>query len=277
MTARRIHWSKGEKLAVAEATIEHQRIYPQSTLLQSVRAAQQVLDEDKRRLLRTTDDISDWIHQFMQLVLDMRQRDAELKQAHQAPPEVSHEAPPEAPESPPDTLQDIGLKQLTELWLGRFFDEFIAPQIEARANELFTEKTLQLIQKLDVIQGTKGRLHITVPEELRRKIRTRVLVYGLMGHQVTRVKQDFGDKLDLTFIGNDHKHDGLIDLAKNCDISVLMTRFIDHSVQNRIRDNAPHTVMVSGSVTDLSNILNSIVHEGKNNVVKHNFNQKSFN
>jgi hypothetical protein len=272
MSVKRIHWDQVDKLAVAEATIHHQRIYPGSSILRSVRAAQDVLPPEKHRNLRTTDDIGAWISEFMQLAQAMIDK---RKQA-ETPPEAP-ESTPVAPSDPEIPLLEMPLEKLTELWLGRFFDEYLAPKIEAKADELFTAKTLLLIDQINVLQGKKSRLHLQVPEDIRRAVQMRVLIFGLIGSQVTRIKKDFGDKLDLTFAEASVNTDSLIGLSKNTDVGIIMTRFVDHSRREHLRDNAPHTVMVSGSTSDLSNILTSIVNEGKGKVIQHNFNNKIFN
>jgi hypothetical protein len=266
MTAfhKRIHWDDDDKQQVTVATMEFLKEHPTVSLLNAVRIAQQVLPEDKRRPLRTTGDIGKWMEKSL--------ANERALQAASPPPEP----PPPPPPEQPNILATVNFEDLTRAWFDRLFHEYITPQLMTLANDLFAAKMSMLLSQVQSQTNENGRMQLVVPNEIRKRIRTKVLVFGLIGSQITTIKQRFDDPLDLTFIQADHNHDGLISLAKSNDVAIVMTRFVSHPQQDKVRNNAPHTVLVSGSTSDLTNILNSLVNVGMDKVAQHNFSQKSF-
>lgn len=256
----RIHWDDDDKRKVTLATIEFQTKHPTVSLLNAVRSAQEVLPERKRRFLRTIGDVG-WIERAI--------ADVRASQPSNPPPE-----PPPPEQS--DILSTVGFEDLTRAWLDRLFQEYITPQLMSLANDLFAAKMTTLLSQIQTQTNETGRLQLIVPNELRKRIRPKVLVFGLIGSQITTIKQRFDEPLDLTFIQADHNHDGLISLAKSNDVAIVMTRFVNHAQVDKVRNNSPHAVLVSGSTSDLTNILNSFVNSGLDKIKQHNFNRKSF-
>ena len=260
---KRIHWDDDDKRQVTLAAIEYQKQHPRVSLLNAARQAQEILPEHKRRLLRTTGDIG-WMEQAIATI--------RTEQENTSSPELPEESPPEQP----NILVTSDFEELTKIWLDRFFHEFITPKLLALANDLFATKMSQLLSQILPQTDKTGRLQLVVPNEIRKRIRTKVLIFGLIGNQITTIKQRFGEHLDLTFVQADHNHDGLISLAKSNDVSIIMTRFVNHSQWDKVRNNSSHTVPVSGSVSDVTNILNSLVNAGMEKLSQHNYSKKSF-
>jgi hypothetical protein len=279
----RIRWTEQEKLGVAVAIVEYQRLFPKATLLRAIQEAQAVLPEERRRKIATRSEMP-WIDGYIKKAQDSTSMDSLFAFA-ETPPEpavteepILHlESPPAAPpEAPQLDLNAVPLEEFTKVWLSRMFNEYFRPQLDAMCEGYLAKKAAAMIEEIQVMRGEKGRVQVVVPEAVKRAIRPKVLILGLLGKQVTEIKQGYGKALNLTLIGSDHNHDGLIPLAKSHDIGIVMTRFVNHSQQDQIRNNAPHTIMVSGATTDLSNILNSIIHEGDSKVRQHNFSSKTF-
>jgi hypothetical protein len=250
----RIHWKDGHKLALAEASIEYMRIYPKAHLLTAVKQAQRVLPEELRRTLNALSDV-EWIHDFMQIVHDMRAQSAKEveKQNEVQQAQTALES---------NNAQTMQLSDLTTLWLDRFFNEFVAPRIAEKVETMVTMKATEMLDSIQMQMGDRGRLQIVTPKSFR-PTRTKVLILGLLGQQVTVVKDRFGKELDLTMVGSDHKHDGLVNLAKSHDVGIVMTRFVNHSASDQVTRNSPNPMLVSGAISDLSTILTSIINEHK--------------
>jgi hypothetical protein len=287
--SKRIHWSPEQKLAIAIAAMEYQRIYSdlrKVSVIQAVRAGQAVLDPSLRRNnLNSAADVP-WIDEYFELakqVLEIEKQKAEQQFLPNFPavsPPKTHQEPPEQPASasiaPAFDVRSMELEQLTSVWLERFFDEYIAPRIGKLADAMVATKLADMIEKVQVSRGNAGRLHIVTPETVKRELRPKVLILGLLGNQETIVKTKFAKHLDLTLVRSDHTHDGLIDLAKSHDMGIVMTRFVSHSMQSQVKSNAPHTIFVSGATSDLINILNSLINQGTGRVIQHNFSKKTF-
>jgi hypothetical protein len=293
-TTSRIRWTEVEKIALAKATQAYLRIYPGSRVMKAFKAALQVLPEDRRRNILAHAEIP-WIDEYLvkveadtddTLFRDAHAQDINLEEAptlrvvrsipaqQDLPLEREREVKP--PVTPPIDFNSVSLEELTKVWLNRFFNEHIAPQIEQKADELMAKKMAAMIEQIQIAQGEKGRVQVVVPMQVKRQLRPKVLVLGLLGNQITTIKERYSDRLDLTLIGSDHNHDGLIQLAKSHDIGVVMTRFVNHSQVNQVKNNAPHCIPVSGAITDLGNILTSIINEGMDKIKEHNYNQKTF-
>jgi hypothetical protein len=285
----RIRWTEVEKIALAQATHGYMKIYPSAKILKAVAAAQEVLPEHRRRKIGTKAEII-WIDEYLAKVANAAPGDnlfeaaahADLQEdtnvvALRTVPETTPPVQAPLPLLPPaPDLNSVSLEELTKVWLSRFFSEYIAPQIDQMTDAMVAKKMATMIEQIQVQRGEKGRVQIVVPQQVKKEMRPKVLVLGLLGAQITSIKQQYSEHLDLTLIGSDHNHDGLISLAKSHDIGIIMTRFVNHSQRDQVRNNSPHAIFVSGSTTDLGNILHSIVHEGQDKVKQHNFSNKTF-
>jgi hypothetical protein len=289
-TSSRIRWTEVEKIALAQATDGYLKIYPGAKILKAIAAAQDVLPVNRRRKIGTKAEIA-WIDEYLAKVAQASPEDnlfetaaqADRREAHNkvvALSSTSETTPPVQAslllEPPPPDLNSVSLEELTKVWLSRFFSEYIAPQINQMTDAMVAKKMATMIEQIQVQRGEKGRVQIVVPQQVKKEMRPKVLVLGLLGAQITSIKQQYSEHLDLTLIGSDHNHDGLISLAKTHDIGIIMTRFVNHSQRDQVRNNSPHAIFVSGSTTDLGNILHSIVHEGQDKVKQHNFSNKTF-
>jgi hypothetical protein len=294
-SSSRIRWTEVEKIALAQATQGYLRIYPGTRIMKAFKAALEVLPEDRRRNIIAHAEVP-WIDDYLlQVANDTEDRLFKNAAAHDRHPDESNvvafqspqatlsldptEQPapvPQASHPPTFDLNSVPLEELTKAWLSRFFDEHLVPQIEKKADELIAKKMAAMLDQIQVERGEKGRIHVVVPTQVKKQMRPKVLVLGLLGQQITTIKQQYGQFLDLTLIGSDHKHDGLIRLAKSQDVGIVMTRFVNHAQCEQVKNNAPHYIQVSGATTDLGNILTSMISEGMEKVKQHNFSNKTF-
>jgi len=286
-TPTRIRWTEVEKIALAQATHGYLRIYPGTRIMKAFAAAQAVLEEGRKRKILAKAEIS-WIDDYLVKVetdtednlfksAAERDRNPEANnvfqfQAKQSPlplDSLEQTAPP--PQAPQVDLQSIPLEDLTTIWLSRFVQEHIMPNVDKIVEDVVSKKTAAMLEQIQVMQGEQGRLQIVAPRYAQRHMRRKVLILGLLGNQVTVIKQRFDKQLDLTLVGTDHNHDGLIGLAKSHDVGIVMTKFVNHSQQDQVKRNSPHAVMISGATSDLSNVLNSLVSEGKKGLDGHHY------
>jgi hypothetical protein len=276
---KRIRWNEDEKLGLTLALIERQRMYPEESLLKALVHAQGVLNDDRRRKIAAKSEIA-WIDEYVEKV-------TAAKEGRLPPDQIPEELVPQLEmqlQDPPPVAHDpnlvdlrtVPLQVLAEAWFGRYFAEKLEPRLEELTDALVAKKAAAMLEQLQTQRGEKGRLHIVVPAQVRKAMRPKVLVLGLLGSQVTTIKQKYGQELDLTLVGSDHNHDGLESLAKSHDVGIVMTRFINHSQQDKVKNNAPHTIMVSGATTDLSNILHSLVKQGLEHTKQHNYTERIY-
>jgi hypothetical protein len=276
----RIRWTEQEKLALAAAAVEYQRLFPKAVFIRMFTEAQFVLPEDRRRKVTCRSEVS-WAVEYMQKAKDAKSIDSlfansiHTVEAQAAPVETLPAPPPEpqtiVPEVPTLDPYTMPLQDLMGIYLSRTFSETMQPMLDAMCSEYLSKKAAAMIEEIQVMRGEKGRVQIVVPEAVKRAMRPKVLILGLLGSQVTIVKQQYDKLLDLTLIGSDKQHDGLISLAKSHDVGIVMTRFINHSQQDQVRRNAPHTIFVSGTTTEVTNILHSLVHNGQDSLRAHNY------
>lgn len=145
---------------------------------------------------------------------------------------------PERKETPKERLADI-----LELLL-----DVVAESVAAKVNR----KILEAIPEAPVAHRPK---HDPQPiPHATGKAKPGVLVIGLLASQAYAVISTWGTRLDLTFMTpEDAVHRPKLVRAH----TVLMTKFINHSVQDKYR-KAPKLHFVNGGMGELSEVLDSI-------------------
>lgn len=278
VSLKRIRWNEDEKLGLTLALIERQRLYPEESLLKGLAHAQGVLNEDRRRKIAAKSEIA-WIDEYVEKV--QAAKEGRLPPELVTPEltsqlEIALAPPPQSPDPNLVDIRTVPLQVLAEAWFGRYFAEKLEPRLEELTDALVAKKAAEMLEQIQGQRGARGRMQVIVPAQVRKAMRPKVLVLGLLGSQVTTIKQKYGQELDLTLVGSDHNHDGLESLAKSHDVGIVMTRFINHSQQDKVKNNAPHTIMVSGATTDLSNILHSLVKQGIEHTAQHNYTERIY-
>lgn len=78
-----------------------------------------------------------------------------------------------------------------------------------------------------------------------------ILVVGLKGANVSQIKADFGDKLDLRFCDVDQSKDHLRSMTEKADTTVAVVDFLSHSHTDIIKARSRHFIESTGGMTHL--------------------------
>lgn len=241
-------WTNDEKRQVFENAQAICLVTPRITNKALLLEAQQVLPSDRR--LRITDQR---VHSYKDR-LNAARAEAEQMLASRPSPVADEPAPQEEPARKLDTLG-----QVFELFIDALADRIISKMIKAkeehesqsipevasrRFNELFGQDPMEDLDR--IFDGL-------YPEKKRKPT---ALVIGLNGHQMQCVK-DSRPEVDFKFLSAE---DALSHAASSKDHTFLMTRFINHSVQNKYRKH-PNLHYVNGGVTELKTLLHGIFKE----------------
>jgi hypothetical protein len=128
---------------------------------------------------------------------------------------------------------------------------FKLQQLEAQALD-----TKDVAPQKDVPPDTEKGFGTAWLKRLDEAVRIRkrsVLIIGLNGCQMETIRQ-YRPDLDYTFINSD---DAISRYTVHKDHTILMTKFINHSVQNKYRKH-PNLHYCNGGVGDLKTLLQGI-------------------
>ena len=239
----RIFWTDEERNQIHQRMIEiysEGRYRDRSNVLLK---AQQVLPIDRRRKLYPSMlyKLSGWI--------DTAKAEAYTQARNKKLTEVSLETAAPAPAPAP-----------VELSLGELFERLVnevTRRVTAEVRQALAEQRLPAVpvQTPAPPAVTTGYIQPveSVEKPLKRERKTSVLIIGLNGQQITVTKQN-NDDLDIICMTPE---DALSRSPIRADYTVLMTKFINHSVQGKYR-HAPNLRYCNGGVTDLSIVLKGI-------------------
>ena len=239
----RIVWTKAEKALISD---ELERIFagtPWKTNLDALREAQRILPSERHVVV---DHARAWSHkERIRLaraasgrVLKKR---AEAEKALQEKIDVAVATGIARPAPEP--------KEGTTARLARVFDEIL---------DILADKVAQRLQQPGVSISTKAMplpervKHNPEPPSAPRVAKTGVLVIGLLGDQVEALP--IYNTLDITFLPTEQA------LSKDYvrrAYTILMTKFINHAVQDKYR-KANNLHYCNGGTSDLARILISI-------------------
>ena len=251
----RIVWNNQEKNNLHDCMVDICYTNPGLPSKQLLRMAQEECIAPDRRVV-----INDQrVFNYKALVAQARDRAADHRRSMEvaSKPAPPPPPPPEVPPPPP------GIERLTTI------DDFMISMAQKVAVEVL--KLLKLeAQALDTkeVVPQKG-----VPPEIGKteldkgfgtawlkrldeavRIRRRsVLIIGLNGCQMETIKQ-YRPDLDYTFMNSD---DAISRYTVHKDHTILMTKFINHSVQNKYRKH-PNMHYCNGGVGDLKTLLQGI-------------------
>lgn len=216
----KIFWSKDELEALKQEMIVILRKNPLLLKEQLVEEAQKIFPVERRRKV-----YGSMIYRFQDMVAAARSEAAKKPQQEPLPL-------PTHPPVQPDLLRAI-LEPLLELLADK-----IVERIQIHAAE--TNRTI--IKK-----------HNPETQQTERKTRTGVLIVGLLNQQAQTIINLFQD-LEITCLTVE---EALKREPLRRSHTILMTKFINHSVQDRYR-KVPNLLLCNGGVSELSTILKSI-------------------
>lgn len=217
----KIFWSKEEQEAVFTEMV---RLFQGNVLLrkeQALENAQHVLPYERRRKIHYS-----VVYRYKDMIEAARD---EAKTLRAAPP-----PPPVEPEPKPDPLGAI-LDQI----LGLLADKIIE-RIGIRPTEDGPAVSIRV-------------KHNPAPIPAPRVDRTKVLVIGLLNQQAQTIIHSF-PQLEFTCLTTE---EALKREQLHRSYTILMTKFINHSVQDKYR-KAPNLRLCNGGVSELSAMLKNI-------------------
>jgi len=249
----RIVWSVIEKGAVFTNMESVFAMHPNATRKDALRMAQTVLKSHR------------WIKVTDQRVFNHKDR---IDIARQKALQASKKKPPEAVEAPAPILAPTPSPERKETPKGRLADilellldvvaESVAAKVSANMRPpMAREELRQYVDQQFEAEFAKYPRPRHDPRPIPHatgKAKPGVLVIGLLASQAYAVISTWGTRLDLTFMTpEDAVHRPKLVRAH----TVLMTKFINHSVQDKYR-KAPKLHFVNGGMGELGEVLDSI-------------------
>ena len=243
----RIVWTKEEKRALRDCMIDICYVTPTMSNKGLLRHAQEEVIPYERRHI-----ISDQrVFNYKALIAEARKAADDHRNKVNAPsPKKIEIVVPVAPEPPPLKIDTLG--NLFELLVDAITDRVLeklkapadTPEPAPAAEQGFGTGWLDELEKL------------TIRRKEARVKRSTVLVVGLNGSQVDTIKTHRPD-LDFTFVTAEQ---ALSHYTFHKDHTILMTKFINHSVQAKYRKHG-NLHYCNGGVSDLKHILQVIFHK----------------
>jgi len=240
-------WTRDEKRQIFENAqaicLTNPRIGNKALLTE----AQQVLPMDRR--IKVTDQR---VFSYKDR-LNAARADAELM-LRNVPPPVAEEP---APQEEPRKLDTLG--QVFELFVDALADRIISKMIAAKEEHERQNVSEVAGRRLSELFGSDpmedlDRVFDSLYPEKKRK--TTALIIGLNGQQMECIRKSRPD-IDFKFLSAE---DALSHTVSVRDHTFLMTKFINHSVQNKYRKH-PNLHYVNGGVSELKTLMHGIFKE----------------
>jgi hypothetical protein len=245
----RIVWTKEEKRALRDCMIDICYVTPMMSnkgLLQN--AQEEVIPYERRS--KITDQR---VFNYKNLINEARAK-AEEHRAKTSKPKPAPTPPPVIAPEPVRKLDTLG--EVFELFIDaladRIMDKMIAAKQQVEKPEP-KEPTEQPILERGWLDAHLEKLTIRKPPVKKRPT---VLVVGLNGCQMETIKT-YKPDLDYTFVTAEQ---ALSHYTFNKDHTILMTKFINHSVQAKYRKH-PNLHYCNGGVSELKHMLQVIFHK----------------
>ena len=245
----RIVWTKEEKRALRDCMIDMCYVTPSYSnkgLLQ--RAQEEVIPYERRQKIT---DQKVFTYKNMINEARMEAEKHRIKQVQVKPAEPWLPEPPKVEPNPPmehvaPTIGDL-FEQLVEAITNRVIEKLQPPAEEPKAAEP------SVVLERGWLDAHFDKLTIRKPPVKKRPT---VLIIGLNGCQMETIK-NYKPDLDYTFATAEQ---ALSHYTFNKDHTILMTKFINHSVQGKYRKH-PNLHYCNGGVSELKHMLQIIFHK----------------
>jgi hypothetical protein len=215
---KRVVWTDVEKKAIFARMEEYFHMQPQMSRKDALRTAQTVLDPS-RRIVVTDQRVFNYKDRIEIARANARKKKAE-KPAEAPTPILAPTPAPERKESTTERLAGI-FEQLLDVLADKVADrlaERIRVEIETR-----TTTTTEALHR---------PRHNPLPVSQPRQLRPGVLILGLLPQTGEQMRREFGHRLDIQWYDSDDASKRNVHPMANV---VLMTKFINHSIQERWR------------------------------------------
>ena len=242
----RIVWTNFEKQLVSDSLVHVFTDHPSMTNKQAFSSAQQTLPYERRG--KVTDQR---VFTYKPLINAARVEADKIRAAKSKT--VAAKPLPEPTPEPVRKLDTLG--EVFELFIDaladRIMDKLAARQpVEEPAPKV--EQTHPILER-GWLDAHLEKLTIRKPPVKKRPT---VLVVGLNGCQMETIK-NYKPDLDYTFVTAEQ---ALSHYTFNKDHTILMTKFINHSVQGKYRKH-PNLHYCNGGVSELKHMLQVIFHK----------------
>lgn len=247
----RIVWTNEEKRALHECMVDLCYSMPGYSSKALLRHAQEDVIPYERRSI-----ISDQrVFNYKTMIASARSKAEEhRKKAAKSLPTPAVKPLP-LPEPPAKKLDTLG--EVFELFIDALADRILAKIEDKQIGRYVTQDELDKPS----VMLEKGWLDahlekLTIRSKEVKVKRPTSLIVGLNGHQMECVKQS-RPEIDFTFVTAEQ---AVSMSAFNKDHTILMTKFINHSVQTKYRKH-PNLHYCNGGISDLKHLLRIIFHK----------------
>ena len=245
----RIVWTKEEKRALRDCMIDICYVTPMMSNKGLLRNAQEEVIPYERRAKITDQKV----FTYKAMINEARAKAEEHRSKVNKPKPVVAPLPEPTPE-PVRKLDTLG--EVFELFIDaladRIMDKMIAAKQQVEKPEP-KEQTEQPILERGWLDAHLEKLTIRKPPVKKRPT---VLIIGLNGCQMETIK-NYKPDLDYTFATAEQ---AVSHYTFNKDHTILMTKFINHSVQAKYRKH-PNLHYCNGGVSELKHMLQVIFHK----------------
>jgi hypothetical protein len=244
----RIVWTKEEKRTLRDCMIDICYVTPMMSNKGLLQHAQEEVIPYERRAKITDQKV----FTYKNMINEARAK-AEEHRVKTSKPKPVAVPPPEPTPEPVKKLDTLG--EVFELFIDaladRIMDKLAARQpVEEPAPKV---EQMQPILERGWLDAHLEKLTIRKPPVKKRPT---VLVVGLNGCQMETIK-NYKPDLDYTFVTAEQ---ALSHYTFNKDHTILMTKFINHSVQAKYRKH-PNLHYCNGGVSELKHMLQVIFHK----------------
>jgi len=252
----RIVWTRDEKRAMRECMIDLCYVTPSLSNIGLLQHAQEEVIPYERRVKVNHQRVFN----YKKLINEARAAADQLRQAEAKKP-VEALKKPEPPAEPPARKLDT-LGEVFELFVDALADRIIrrleARPLAARPDEPREHKLEDFFggDPMEQLDRVFDSLYPPLKKAPIQPRKPTVLVIGLNGHQMECIKQS-RPEIDFTFVTGEQ---GLSHQTLNKDHTILMTKFINHSVQAKYRKH-PNLHYCNGGVSELKHMLQIIFHK----------------
>lgn len=247
----RIVWTKEEKKAMQSCMVDICYDSPNLSAKSLMAQAQEDCIAPDRRVVINDQRVFNYkaLVQSARDAAIIHRRHIEEKRKQES---ASVRLPEPAAVKPPDTIGDLFEKlveAITDRVLAKLNEkppavETITPkELDETFDRLYPERK-KAQSPMDMVRG------LTIRPSPRRPT---VLIVGLNGVQMEAIKT-YKPDIDYTFVGTEQ---ALSMRTVQRDHTILMTKFINHSVQGKYRKH-PNLHFVNGGVSDLKSMLHMI-------------------